>query len=513
MEVSLSDRPLLQQEADTIILGVYQGGQFPPVTAAVDENWAGRLRAVVDSCAPFGKVKDVAVVHLPPDLGAGSLRRAVLVGLGLAGRLDLETLRRAAAVGVRAARSARARRVAAPALLGEGPGVPAEEGAAAQAEGARLALYEFDKYKAKGDADKDGAGDEAEPRLTELVLATEHIAAGEQSLQQALERARVLAEATNLARDLANEPGNCLPPRRLAERAREVAEKAGLDVEIWDEQRIRDAGMELLYGVGKGSAEPPRLVVLRYRCPQGDGSPLLALVGKGLTFDTGGIDIKPAKGMEEMRMDKAGACAVLGAMQAIAALRPACNVVGILACAENAVSGTAQRPGDVWRAMNGTTVEIDDTDAEGRLALADALAYAATLKPRWIVDIATLTGSVEVSLGHEAAGLFCDDEPLRGAVLAAGQAAGEKFWHLPMYEEYKEHLKSAVADLKNCDRRPDASNAAVFLREFTGGVAYAHLDIAGTASEVKRPYHPSGAIANGFGVRTLALLAERLGRT
>ncbi len=468
--------PALKEEGDAT---------WRRVDAALD----GALTRLRESGEFTGEPGTSVILHTWGRLAAD---RVVAVGLGESGKLDGERVRQGVARGVLAAREAGARRVAVANAAGAWLD-PSLAGRAA-AEGALLALYRFDRHQTK----------KAEKQVDEVILADAGV-----DLSEAGRRGRALALATALARDLANEPGNELPPRRLAEEAQRVAAQAGLECEVWDEARLEAEGMGALLAVGRGSAEPPRLVFLRYRCGR-EGAPTLALVGKGMTFDAGGICLKPADGMEDMKMDKAGAAAVIAALRALAELRPALDVVGVVPMAENMPGGRAQRPGDVVRACNGKTIEVINTDAEGRLILADAVAWAARSGARWIADVATLTGAVVIALGHQAAAVLGNDDALRDQVVAAGGEAGERYWPLPTYEEYKEQYKSQVADLKNVGGRPAGTiTGGMIIGEFVGDVPWVHLDIAGVAwVDRDRDYRPKGA--TGFGTRTLVHLAERL---
>ena len=325
-------------------------------------------------------------------------------------------------------------------------------------------------------------------------------------LEEAVRRGQILGEATNLARSLVNQPGNQINPSRLAERSRVVAEKVGLEVEVLGEPEMQEMGMETLLAVAKGSDEPARFIILKHlKDPKSDAPPIV-FVGKGVTFDSGGLSLKSAGSMKDMKADKAGACAVLAAMQAIARLQIERNVVGLIPAVENMVSGRAQRPGDVIRSMGGKTVEIVNTDAEGRLILADALCYASELGPEYVVDIATLTGACIIALGSVRAGLFSNNDELCEKLQRAGDRAGERFWRLPLDDEYRKDLESGIADVKNSgSRSAGAISAAKFLQEFVGELSWCHIDMAGVDL-----YEDSaeGTGATGFGARTLVELAS-----
>lgn len=396
--------------------------------------------------------------------------------------------RQAAGAAARAARSALGRRIALPAW---GP-------VDRLIEGALLGLYRFDAYKTR-------PATPVEPEVEALCL----LAADTPATAAAVERGRTLAAATCLARDLTNEPGGSLPPRLLAERAVAVAEQVGLTWRVDDEAALERLGAGAILAVARGSDEPPRLIRLEYRCGV-PGAPRLAIVGKGVTFDAGGLQLKTPDGMVDMKTDKAGGAAVIGAMQAIARLRPPIDVLGLVPAVENLLGGRAMKPGDVLRTLSGKTIEMLNADAEGRLILADAVCLAAREGARWIVDLATLTGACVVALGRHAAGLLGSDAALVEAVRAAGADCGERCWELPVFPEYREQYRSDVADIKNVGGRwAGAITAGLIVGEFAGDVPWAHLDIAGVAAvDQAGPLGPVGA--TGFGVRTLVRLAERL---
>jgi leucyl aminopeptidase len=368
-------------------------------------------------------------------------------------------------------------------------------GAAAEAvtEGLLLGNFEGDAYKTEK---KNG------PLEAAALLGFDAAA------QSGVERGRIIAEAQNFTRSLGNEPSNRLTPRLLAERAQAMAREAGLAVDILDEKRLGELKMGALLGVASGSAEPPRLIVITYTPADAKpGAPVLALVGKAVTFDTGGISIKPAADMEKMKFDMAGGAAMLGVMRVLAQLKPAIKVVCVIPSVENMPGGRAQKPGDVQIAMSGKSVEVINTDAEGRLILADALHYANQLGATHIVDAATLTGAIVVALGSVNTGVFGTDEAFTQRVLACAKIAGEKMWHLPLDDDYREQIKSTIADIQNVGGRPGgAITAAWFLREFTGDTPWVHLDIAGTAwLDDAKPWMGKGG--TGVAVRTLVELA------
>ena len=376
------------------------------------------------------------------------------------------------------------------------PGSSCSVRASSAAEGAILGCYRFDKYKTRGEDEKFKI-----PSELTVVDADE----------EGLARGTVFAKAQCYARDIANEPGNVITPITLASKAVSLAEEFGLECEIWDEDRIIKEKMDAYYSVAKGSANAPRFIHLTWN-PEGEAKGHIALVGKGLTFDSGGLDIKPADFMTTMKGDKSGACSVLGAVRAAAELKVSWKVSVIIAAAENMPSGTAYRPDDIIRARSGKTIEVNNTDAEGRLTLADALCYASELKPDMIIDIATLTGACAVALGSTTAGLFTNNDELGEKVLAASNASGERFWKLPMTDpNLRKMIKSPNADLLNsAGRYGGAITAAMFLEEFVGkDIPWAHLDIA-AADYAKSCFSYYADGATGFGARTLASLIYNL---
>jgi leucyl aminopeptidase len=367
-------------------------------------------------------------------------------------------------------------------------------------EGAIVGLFEPDKYRTV---------EKEERQIDKLVVVIE--GADADALQKGAERGRIIGESVNFTRDLANEPGAYLTPMKMADRAREVANEFGLTIDVLDEDRMEKEGMGSLLSVSRGSDEPAQLIVLKYT-PQDSSvssDQLLAFVGKGVTFDSGGISLKPGENMELMKYDMTGGATVIGALRAIAQLKPSIPVLGIAPCTENLPSGKATKPGDVVRAMTGKTIEVINTDAEGRLILADAIAYARKLGATRVVDLATLTGAVSIALGDVHAAILGTDQELIDEVIAAGKEVGEKFWQLPLDQEYSKQIKSDIADIKNVGgRKAGTITAAAFLKEFAEGLSWAHLDIAGTAwGDDTKPYRSKGP--TGIAVRTLIQIVER----
>jgi leucyl aminopeptidase len=474
-------------KADAVVVGLPADSEpRPPRLLALDRRAGGRIQAVIEAERFTGKPAQVTHVHTN---GRVRAPRVIVAGLGPAREVTLEVIRRAAAAGLRRARDLGARTVA---VDLPGDDLPLVQRAQAVVEGAILGTYHFDRYK----RDKN---DKAVRDL--LVLAPD--ARRVREVSRGARRGEIFAAATWFARDLVNMPANELNPTALARAAVDLARQHGLRVKVYDRAECEALGMGAFLGVAAGSQQPPRFVHLTYRGP-GRRRRTVVLIGKGITFDAGGLDLKTAEGMLRMKNDMSGAAAVLGVMRGLAELAPAVEVHGLIAATENMPSGSALRPGDVLRAMNGTTIEVGNTDAEGRLTLADALCYATRrIKPDEIIDVATLTGACVVALGPLCAGLFANDQALADRLRSAAEAAGERVWQMPLIDEYREFLKSDVADLNNVGPRGGgAITAGLFLKEFAGATPWAHLDIAGPAfTEKDLPLAPKGA--TGVAVRTL----------
>ena len=478
MKIVVERGPLERVDADALVVLVFEG---------VKEERFGAA-GLFESGETEGKSLELTLIHHPPGVTA---RRILLAGGGKAGNFDPATLQKLMAAAVRHLKSKAVRQIAV--ALDNRFAQPAWVSAAV--EGAILGNYEPDRYKTQD-----------EKKSVEAVVIC--AAGSAPGLEAAAEQARIIAEAQNFTRDLVNEPGNRLTPAKVAEVARRVATEYGLSCDVLDQAQMEALGMEALLGVARGSAEPPALIVVGYRPPVARNGVHLGLVGKGVTFDTGGISIKPAEGMEKMKYDMAGGAAMLGAMRALSQLKPAISVTAFIPCVENMPGSRAQRPGDIVKAMSGKTIEVINTDAEGRLILADALTYARRQGCTHLVDAATLTGAISIALGHLHMGLFASDDGLRDRVLAAAKAEGERMWPMPLDDEYKEvYLKSAFADLPNVGGRwGGAITAAMFLKEFTEDTPWVHLDIAGMAwIDEAKPYTAKGP--SGVPLRTLVRLA------
>jgi leucyl aminopeptidase len=463
-----------------------------PGIPGLDEAAAGEPARALASGEFNGKLYELFVTPIVGD--HWKARRVALVGAGKRADYTMDRLRKLATAVALSARQRRVTRIAV--LHPSGTAIAPADAVQATAEGLLLADFDSTVYK---------TSDENKPPLQSAEIVIGGSGLGDR-LMAALERGRVLGECSNHARALANEPANALTPRVFADKAAAIASETGVAVEILDERGIGELGMGLLLGVARGSDEPPRLIVLRHD-PPGATGPVLGLVGKGITFDTGGISIKPADGMERMKDDMAGGAAVVCAMRALAALGAPVRVVGVVPATENMPSGHAIKPGDVLRGANGKTVEVINTDAEGRLILGDGLWYARELGATHLVDVATLTGACVVALGKITSGLFGMPAEWVERVRRAADRAGDRSWPMPLYEEYFEQLKSDIADMTNSGGRPaGAITASMFLKEFAGGLPWVHMDIAGTAwADEPKPFMPKGA--TGVAVRTLAELA------
>jgi leucyl aminopeptidase len=458
--------------ADTVAIGVFDG-------KGIAHDLDGEpLAALLTSGEARSSFRHLALHH-----AAG--RRWLLVGLGDRDAFDPERARVAASTV-----HARVRELGTRVLCWELPHHVPDAVAGALVEGTILAGYRFDQYRARPDDEP--------PQLEEIIVSAHH------DVAEAVRYGAIGARAQNLARELQDTPANDLTPMALGERAQELQ---GIDVEVHGRDWLTEQGMGALLAVAQGSDQEPAFIVARY--DGGGGGPLLALVGKAVTHDTGGISIKPAAGMHEMKFDMSGGAAVLGALQAIAALELGVRVLAVVGATENMINGSAMKPGDIVRAMTGTTIEINNTDAEGRLVLCDCLAYAVAQGAERIVDLATLTGGIVTALGSTYAGLFATDDDWAAAVTAAGAATGELVWRLPLHPEYDEQIKGRYADIVNAEsRKAHPIQGASFLRRFVGDVPWAHLDIAGTAHDNGRAYAPKGGA--GWGVRLLLDLARSL---
>ena len=493
MEVGVKIGQLGREPVEAIILLLYEGDGTPQGAAAMlDKALDGAITTLLQEGEFTGQYQQQSALHAHGRLKA---KKIVLAGLGKPETLTHDRLRQVAGSAANYARGLRATSLATAVDGAERAQIAPADAAQAIVEGTLLALYRFDKFKTEEHDRKE---------VTSLTLVTSNRAQAK-VLQQGADIGRIVAESANVARSLINHPSNEMTPSILAEQARQIAKECQLKCEIIERKDMDKLGMGLLLGVAQGSDQPPKFIVLEHRGGKRNQGNIV-FVGKGITFDSGGISIKPADGMERMKYDMSGGAAVIGALRAAALLKVPHNVIGLVPATENLPSGKATKPGDVHRAMNGKTAEIVNTDAEGRLILGDALAYAARYKPIACVDLATLTGACVVALGHEAIGMLGNTagETLMERLRKAGVRAGERVWQLPLWDEYLEHVKSDVADVKNVGmgRAAGTIAGAAFLVKFVDGYPWVHLDIAGTAwADREQPYKPKGG--TGVGVRLL----------
>jgi leucyl aminopeptidase len=495
MEVIGSPKPCNEVDAEGLAIAVFKdektgNGLLKTLDAAV----GGMIADVIESEEFTAKPGETAYFHVSSK--SLKARRVLLIGCGERGSYKAAQITQMAGTATRFLRSKNIKTVAiAPRADGD-----AEKVAQTAAVGAVMGLFELDKYR---------TSDKEKRELKSVTVVIE--GADKKAVQRGADRGRIIGESTNFTRDLANEPGGHMTPTILAARAKQVAKEFGLSVDILDQRQMEKLGMGSLLGVSRGSEEPPKLIILKYepsRFRSRNGE-LLALVGKGITFDSGGISLKPGENMELMKYDMTGAATVIGTMRAIAQLKPSVPVLGIAPCSENLPSGKATKPGDVLTAMTGKTIEVINTDAEGRLVLADAIAYAKKLGATRIIDMATLTGAVSIALGDVNTAILGTDQKLIDEVIASGKEVGEKFWQLPLDDEYTNQIKYDIADIKNVGgKKAGTITAAAFLKEFAEDTPWAHLDIAGTAwGDPATPYRSKGP--TGIAVRTLVEFIER----
>jgi len=497
MQVKVIHGSITEVPSDVLVVNLFEGVKVPGgATGAVDRALDGVISEIITSGEIKGKVGETALIHTH---GKIAPKRVLIVGLGKSEDFDMYGVRKAAGTAVRAVKGKGIKSVTS-IVHGAGiGGLNPIEAARATVEASILGAYEPDLYKK-----------EKEPSSIETFAIVERDAKKASEFESAAQEAKILGESTNYARDLSNEPANKMTPSVLAEKAKQLAEECGLDIEILDQKRMEELSMGALLAVARGSKEPAQLIVLKYAAR--DAKTTLGLIGKGITFDSGGISIKPQENMRDMKFDMSGAAAVLGAMRAIAHIRPPINVIGVVPATENMPDGGAYRPGDVITCMNGKTVEIVTTDAEGRMILCDSITYARQLGADYLADIATLTGACVVALGVEITGIWGNNRQLIDSVVQASKEAGEKMWEMPLEKDYMRQMKSDIADIANVGGRfGGAIHGALFLQEFAEGTPWVHLDIAGTSD---LPTAEAGSHrapgATGVGVRTFYHLAKRL---
>jgi leucyl aminopeptidase len=499
MDIKVKIGGISKTKADAILLSVFEGVEkLSGDLVSVDKALDGEVTKLIKQGEIKGKLGEVTIIH---SLGKIPDDRVVIVGLGKSKELTQDKIRIAVADTCRVLRKKGAKHIATT-LVGVGANsITPQTSAQAITEGAILGLYTFNRHITK----------KSEQGEIEWLVIIDQNSGNKEAILRGANDGKILAEATNLARDMVNEPSNYMTPTKMAEEAKKIADKYGLEIEVLEREQMKELGMGALRGVAQGSQQPPKFIVLKY---QGNNAKTIdiALVGKGITFDSGGISLKPSENMGDMKGDMAGGASVIAAMSAIAQFKPKVNVMAIVAATENLPSGTALKPADVLTAMNGKTIEIESTDAEGRLTLADALGFANKQGAKHIVDIATLTGACVVALGDVTTGAFTNNQELVDKVIAAGAEVGDKMWQMPMFEEYKEQNKSEVADLKNTGgRKAGAITAALFVGEFAEQTPWVHLDIAGT-SLLDKPKGYYGKGATGVPTRTLIKLVLSLGK-
>jgi leucyl aminopeptidase len=465
MEIKLAGPEIVAAEIDALVVLEFEGRKT--------SSFAGPLAALFESGEITGRPLELTLVHGVEGFAA---RRVLIAGAGKPEKFDAALLRKIASASVRLLKGKGLKTAAL--MLDADLGTAANISAAAT--GLLTGAWEPDVHK-------------TEKKESEKSIGSFSIAVTE-GIPEALEYGVIIGEALNLSRDIAVEPPNLLTPTTMAARAAAMAKANGLACEVLDRDRMAQLGMGALLGVAQGSAEPPAFIVMEYKPEKPTSDAHLALIGKGVTFDTGGISIKPSEGMEKMKYDMAGGAATIGAMQAIARLKPGIAVTGIVPAVENMPGDKAQRPGDIVKSLSGKTVEILNTDAEGRLILADAITYAKRLGCTHLVDAATLTGAIVVALGYTSSGVFASDDAFLAQWMAAAKASGEKMWHMPLDDDYREMLKTVYADIQNIGGRwGGACSAAAFLKEFSGDTPWIHVDIAGTAwFDDAKPYLAKG---------------------
>ncbi len=497
MDVKVISGQIQTIEADVIIVNLFQDAHPDGATKAVDDALKGAISEVIDSGDFIGKAGQVAVLY---PRGVVPAKRVILVGLGKQEDFKADSVRRAAAHAIKKAGDLKAAKVVT-ILHGAGAGgLAIDTSAEAITEGSLLAIYNYTGQKKE-------APPEVFPKSLDIIVSNKKDVS---AAQQGIDAGLAIAEGVKLTRDLVNLPPNVCDPAYMAQVAGEVAEAVGLKIEVLKKKQIEALGMGALLGVAQGSDTPPRFIIMEHNADKAEELDTIVLIGKGVTFDTGGYSIKTSDGMVGMKADMAGGGAVIGAMRIIGALKLPLHVVGLIPATDNMISGNAFRPQEVLRASNGVTIEVISTDAEGRLILADALVFASRYKPAAVVDIATLTGACVVALGTVAAGVFSTDDKLTDALMGAASRTTEKLWPLPLFPEYDKQIESQAADIKNTGGRfGGAATAAIFLKHFVDYPAWAHIDMAGLAGidslsgSSDNPYVPSKG-ATGFGARLLA---------
>ena len=487
MQINVTTNTIEIVKTDGAIIPVFVDETPGKIAERLDKALNGMIARLIKQ----GDFKPkIGAVHILYPGGRIAAERLLLVGLGKRSEFTLNKVRHAAGKAAPALRAAGAREIT---FVADELGFSPEELAQALTEGSVLGLYRFLKYKTNEENDRN-------KDITSITILMESASANK-AMQKGVQIGEVIARSVIIARDMVNSPPADMTPTIVAAKAKEIAREFGLKLQVLERKQMEKLGMGGLLGVAAGSVQPPKFIILEYR--KGGKKPVIALVGKTITFDSGGISLKPGENMDRMKDDMSGGAAVLGAIRTAAALKLPLNIVGLLPATENMPSGSAYKPGDVLRTMSGKTIEVLNTDAEGRLILSDALAYACRYKPAVIVDIATLTGACSIALGNEATGMLGTDDTLKKQIRDAGEHTGERVWELPLWEEYYDQIKSDIADMKNTGGRAAGTiTAAALLSKFVQKYPWVHLDIAATSwTEKDRPYTPKGA--TGIGVRLL----------
>ncbi len=487
MQLKSIEKKITEVVSDALVVGVFEeSDDLPAMTAEVDAATDGAIASHIKKEKFEGKA--VQITDLTP-AGGVKASRVIIVGLGKRDKVDANAVRKAAGAAAKRARDLQVKTLAI-AHIGSEAGLPAEQIGRAIAEGAVLSVYRYTQLKTE----------DPKPNPTKDVFVVASDAENAKKLADGLRNGEVIAESVRLARDLINGPANIVTPTYLAEQAKAVCAESGLSCQVIEPAEMSKMGMNLLLAVAKGSSEEPRFVVMRYKNSSAKKS--VALVGKGITYDAGGLCLKGSGGLENSRVDMSGAAAVIGAMKAVAALKPNVNVLGIVPTTENMPDGSSTKPGDVFTGLSGKSVEINNTDAEGRLIVAEGVAFAEKEGVDEIIDIATLTGACVAALGGDMAGIMGTDQQMIDQLIAAGAKSGEIYWQFPLHTEYEETLKSDLADMKNCTNTAGTITGGLFIKMHVKSTAWVHLDIAGTCvSDKDTPTCPKGAA--GFGVATL----------
>jgi leucyl aminopeptidase len=502
MKIQIKEGRIARVKGEIIIVGIFEGNDgIKGAARAVDTATAGMIAEIIQKGDFRGELYKTFLIHKTQKIG---VRRVLLIGLGKEKDCTLDKVRGAASCGARFIRDMGLKQFIAPGSFAQLKETAGTEVVKALVEGLCLGLYTFKEYKTKKDESPDKVIDEV------IILAEssrECIA-----FKHAIHAAEILSKAVCTVRDLVSRPANSATPTFLAETAQRVAKKHKLECRVLGIDQIKKLGMGCFLGVAKGSREPAKFIILEHKPRKTGRRDTIVLVGKAITFDSGGISLKPAQGMDRMKDDMSGGAAVIGIMQAVAELGIPLHVVGLIPATENLPDGAALKPGDIITSMSGKTVEIITTDAEGRLILADALTYASRYQPAACIDIATLTGACIIALGSDVAGIMGTDDKLIEKIKHASDVTGEKVWHLPLWDEYGELLKSDIADIKNAGGRDaGAITGGFFLKEFAGKMPWVHMDIAGPVwTEKDKPYIPKGA--TGFGVRLMVKVLENWGK-